>query len=560
MYLVYDVRGIQKYIFAVPKLKSIVGGSLLIDEFDSITARNLAEDLHLETVFTGGGRGLFQSNSEDELNKFTKKLVEQAHKIGLDLRIGKGPEEDGMPEAVDLYPFQPEIPEGAFPCALSGLWPVKSKDGIHGIIQKRQDKAKELNLANQSETKIKRILGDLNATFKEISESHGNATLVFFRNVTSESGDSKEELEEALASERALGNRKRWAVVCMDGNDMGLQIKKTLEQKSQQQAETTNWFRNFSKSLAECTEEAFQAALEYVVGQWLEKERDNLDSYCFQLNGQNYLVLPFRPLILGGDDVTILCHSSYAMAFVEKMSLEFEKISREKAKKISGLWPATNGKLTISGGVLFCKTSFPLAMAIEYADALLANAKSSFRTQKEEGEPTPAAVDWETVTETLVDSPAERRRREMFFKDPDLDGLEIHLTQKPYTLGKLNDQGDFVPGDLFDLYEKERAELDEKKAELDEKKNVPRSLRSSLLNALHQPWSLRAMFLASIGKRHKKLTEYLAENPDDSKTGSWWTNDDKEKIRKTRVIDAITLLDEGTRMTQNTVGKSKLGD
>ena len=494
-----------------------------------------------------------------------------------------------MPEAVDLYPFQPEITEGAFPCALSGLWPVKSKDGIHKIIQMRQDKAKKLNLADQPETKIKQVLGKIqdkfyeefreelkkrynfiSAQIKELekktdSESKQELeklkkrqtmlsnfldqekkfTLVFFRNVTPDSGDSKEELDEATASASALGNRNRWAVVCMDGNDMGLQIKKTLDQKGQQPPETTNWFRNFSKSLAECTEEAFKAALVNVVGQWFEKERDNLESYCFQLNGQNYLVLPFRPLILGGDDVTILCHGSYARAFVEQMSREFERISKEKAAKIPGLWPATNDKLTISGGVLFCKTSFPLAMAIEYADALLANAKGSFRTKKQEGEPTPAAVDWETVTETLVDSPTERRRREMMFHDPDLGGLEIHLTQKPYTLEELND-----------LNNNEMRKL---KDERTEEIKLPRSLRSNLLNALHQPWSLRAMFLASIGKRHKELTEYLEENPDDSQTGSWWTNDE-EGVRKTRVIDAITLLDEETRMTQNTVGKEKLGD
>lgn len=544
MYLAYDVRGIQRYIFAVPKLKSIVGGSLLIDEFDSFTAPKSAKDkqlgTNLEIIFTGGGRGLFQSNNEDELNKFTENLVEQAHKIGLDLRIGKGPEENGMPEAVDLYPFQPEITEGAFPCALSGLWPVEKKGATHEIIKKREDAADKLNLDRNSDSKIKKALWKLNEKFAWVSESLGKAvTLVFFRNVTPEANEEK---PEADASASALGNRNRWAVVCMDGNDMGLQIKKTLEQKDQQQPETTkNWFRNFSKSLAECTEEAFQAALECVVGQWLEKEKENLGSCCFQLNGQNYLVLPFRPLILGGDDVTILCHSSYAMAFVEQMSGEFERISKEKAEKTNGLWPATNGKLTISGGVLFCKTSFPLAMAIEYADALLANAKGSFRTQKQEGEPTPAAVDWETVTETLVDSPAERRRREMFFKDPDLGGLEIHLTQKPYTLKELND-----------LYLTEMCDLTDKI-------KLPRSLRSNLLNALHQPWSLRATFLASIGKRHKELTVYLAENPDDlNYSGRWWMNEGN--IRKTRVIDAITLLDEEIRMKQNTVGKEKLGD
>ena len=33
-YLCYDIKGIQQFIFSVPKLKYVVGASLLIDEFD----------------------------------------------------------------------------------------------------------------------------------------------------------------------------------------------------------------------------------------------------------------------------------------------------------------------------------------------------------------------------------------------------------------------------------------------------------------------------------------------------------------------------------------------
>ena len=35
-YVCYDLRAIQSYIFRVPKLKYIVGGSALVDRFDRV--------------------------------------------------------------------------------------------------------------------------------------------------------------------------------------------------------------------------------------------------------------------------------------------------------------------------------------------------------------------------------------------------------------------------------------------------------------------------------------------------------------------------------------------
>ncbi|MEA2061393.1 MAG: hypothetical protein U9P10_12985 [Thermodesulfobacteriota bacterium] len=42
IYLCYDVKGIQSYIFKIPKLKYIIGGSALIDQFDKETVKNLS--------------------------------------------------------------------------------------------------------------------------------------------------------------------------------------------------------------------------------------------------------------------------------------------------------------------------------------------------------------------------------------------------------------------------------------------------------------------------------------------------------------------------------------
>lgn len=535
MYLVYDVRGIQKYIFAVPKLKSIVGGSLIVEEFDHKETPQFANQYGWTRIFTGGGRGLFYSENGAKLAEFRKALIEKAHEHGLDLRLGEDESSEKMPEATDLYPFVPPMEPGKiFPCALSGLWPVRGKNEIHPLIKIRLEKGRRKTNQNRPETPIDDVLWELKfdeKIMKIATEKCGSDVFFdFFRNVTpKDEFDEPQEQAEAKTAAKALGNRNRWAVVCMDGNDMGRQISfmaERLKGADQRQRRET-WFQAFSSSLSNVTRWAFADALKATVLDWMKKNEADLKNYVCKETG--FLILPFRPLILGGDDVTILCHSGWAMEFVKQMAAAFESHSKEAAnakKSVLGqddLWPATGNRLTISAGVLFCKTSFPLSSALDYAENLLASAKSGFReTDLNKRAPSEPAVDWETITETLVDSPAERRHREMWFRDEEL-GEKIVLTDKPYTIEALKE---LETGLMVELAK------------------LPGSLRSSILPGLSQPWSLRTAFLASIGKRHFDLWRNLGEND-----GKWWLKNQ----HKTQVIDALTLLDEERRMEQETI-------
>ena len=63
MYLCYDIRGIQSFIFRIPKLKYIIGGSAVIDRFDRETIKNLMLPQGCERLFTGGGKGTFSCST-----------------------------------------------------------------------------------------------------------------------------------------------------------------------------------------------------------------------------------------------------------------------------------------------------------------------------------------------------------------------------------------------------------------------------------------------------------------------------------------------------------------
>ena len=172
-------------------------------------------------------------------------------------------------------------------------------------------------------------------------------------------------------------------------------------------------------------------------------------------------------------------------------------------------------------------------------------------------EPSVAAVDWETITETLVDSPAERRQREMWFRDgelvtpgnPEDKGKELRLTSKPYSMEDLKLLLDDSEGSMWNVLS-----------------GLPGSIRGNLLPGLRQPWSRRMAFLASLGKRHpelwNKLKDSLVDPPESRDETTWWfsSKDGEQTVRKTSVMDVLSLLDEMKRLTQNTIGGESRSD
>ena len=144
MYLSYDIRGIQRFIFAVPNLKCIIGASSQIADFD-VAAKDHFGDL---VVFAGGGNGILEVADEKVFEQARAHLIDKAHEIGADLRIGKGRSFSEAKVNDSLFPFVPNSLEG-LPCAMSGLLPVGPNEGwkkiderVHSIIGARRRAAK----------------------------------------------------------------------------------------------------------------------------------------------------------------------------------------------------------------------------------------------------------------------------------------------------------------------------------------------------------------------------------------------------------------------------------
>jgi hypothetical protein len=516
-YLSYDVRGIQSFIFAVPRLRYIVGGSAIVDRFDTETARAVARELAgVERIQSGGGKGVFRLARADQAKELTERLVGEGRSVGLDLRIRESKTFAGLWSAADrLHPYLPAGSElEGHPCPESGLYPVRDGSAAHPMMRRRIFSDGD-RLGKWFEDRL-RPESDWHPEIRSDVE--------FLRDV-----------EDGSKGHIALGRSNRWAVVCMDGNEIGKQFA-AIERGNLSPEAREAWVRSASEALAQATFEACRRGIVAVLRDWFagleESERR-------ELTQGGAWTLPVRPLILGGDDISILCDARHAATFVQTAIRAFEDTSRRLATDHGGgLWPASGDSLSMSAGVLYAPIGLPLASAIPYAETLLENAKRRGKSGARRADQPPlACIDWENVTEGVLDSPDVRRLRRLCFIDGDEEttATEIRLTERPYTLGDFEALTDLSR----ELFSEGRHAL-------------PRSLAHKLVTGLRAGRHEREMLYARLGKRWSHWTQRLDE--ESSQPDSLWrkNRDGQVVLKSTRLVDAFLLAEEGRRTSKET--------
>lgn len=122
-----------------------------------------------------------------------------------------------------------------------------------------------------------------------------------------------------------------------------------------------------------------------------------IDEHCPE-TGQ----APLIPLMLGGDDLLLVCRAEIALPFVVTLCSELAALQRE----------GTQGfELTLGVGVVVAKHTIPIHRLHEVAERLASSAKRRFRGLKDAGK-SRSVVDWAVYTTAWVDDPEEVRRRD----------------------------------------------------------------------------------------------------------------------------------------------------
>lgn len=171
------------------------------------------------------------------------------------------------------------------------------------------------------------------------------------------------------------------ALIHVDGNGLGIllrNLKDVLQDKSVEEYCST--FRVFSDVLNEATVDAARIATREVYEQVLQEQaiNENAGHKGNEEGERQAITLPMRPIVLGGDDITLFCRADLALGYAQTFCREFKAVSEKKLQDIHRTYLKQQGflpYLTASGGVLFHKHNHPFTQANHLVEKLCKAAK-----------------------------------------------------------------------------------------------------------------------------------------------------------------------------------------
>jgi len=323
------VQGIQDFIFQTNKLQEIVGASELVEQvcttaFDEFAVNNG------ESIVRAAGNIKFIFEKKDDCAKavreFPKKVMTMAP--GITISQAVVPLENDFEKAIDkletLLKNQRNKPSASITSGLIGMKRANST-GLPVV---------EINN------------GYLDAPTKAKLEKYEIKKL---------SIKSFGEISKRLAYDISdITDKNDWiAVIHADGNGLGRVVQAIGKKK--------DIFKEFSQKLDDATMNAAHKAYQAVKDKFADKQ-----------------VVPIRPIVLSGDDMTVIIRGDLAIDYANAFITAFEEKTKTALGKIlrdEKVFALNKDYLTACAGIAFIKSSYPFYYGYQLAEDLCSQAK-----------------------------------------------------------------------------------------------------------------------------------------------------------------------------------------
>ena len=366
-----SIQGIQGFIFETNKLKEIVGASNLIEKFTSEKFMNdfLKENAVPACGYTilrnagGNIRISFEAKQKNVLKVFVKEfpkyIMQQAYGITISQAVKEYKEGEYL-SATQSLEILLKSTRNRVPLPLDAKFALmkqaprtgkphyKNKKQWDGILKK--DKIEYYDKASWQK-------------FEESEPAQKN--LILNKMGIDEKDYSKFPLELSQIS----NTKNKIAVIHADGNKMGLLLQKMAEKlKGKKDKEIQDEFKKFSTDIEEATRKAIGDAFKEVSDKYFELSKYNTTNHQ----------IPFRPIVIGGDDVTVICHADIAIDFIRLYMDKFQENTKTNLSSIVNAYGLDEFKegLTVCAGIAYCNEKFPFHYAVSLAEVLCGRAKN----------------------------------------------------------------------------------------------------------------------------------------------------------------------------------------
>ena len=360
-----SVQGIQGFIFQTNSLKDIVGGSELVEKV--CTSLFTSQFLQGATEIIGAAGNIKcvyddPRECQKTVLEFPKTVMEEAPGITISQAVVKVTEEEFKNH------FSKCMDELEKKLKIQRNKPSKSMTvGYMGVERSRTTGLPATQIEQQE------FLDEGTYQKRKLSMG-GKATISLTEKSLGINDLSPKNI--ALNIENLTGKNDWIAIIHADGNGLGQVVAKF--------SSSLDKLKDFSNKLNDATLQAAHAAFKKV--------------YTAKDYIQKSTVFPFRPVVLGGDDMTMICKASLAIEYTKIYLQEFEEATKQKLG-------AENG-LTACAGIAFVKSSYPFHYGYDLAETLCSQAKKVSKSpliQKDSPNP-PSSLMFYKVQGSFIES------------------------------------------------------------------------------------------------------------------------------------------------------------
>lgn len=224
------------------------------------------------------------------------------------------------------------------------------------------------------------------------------------------------------------------AVIHADGNDLGSTLMRIREHLQKHPDQTAEVYRSLSRTIERITVGAVREATATILLPDFEKRTRNSKTAAA-------VKMAARPIVLGGDDLTIIVRADLALAFTAAFLTAFEQQSRSLLAELRQKVPTIPEQLTACAGVALIKKSYPFSAAYRLAETLCsftkkeAKADRDSRSSKDALLPVPSSFAWHRITTALSDRYEEVQRTELTGRGL-YDNQPVRFWYGPYGVGE----------------------------------------------------------------------------------------------------------------------------
>ncbi|PXX16634.1 Cas10/Cmr2 second palm domain-containing protein [Hoylesella shahii] len=380
-----SVQGIQSFIFQTNQLNDISGASELVEnictkKFKETVGNGFNEKSNAVIMAAGNVKYVFDTREQCQhvVRNFPRMVQECAPGITFSQAVVKFDDEKHFEKAVEELEkklktqrnlHQTPLEVGMLGCKRApktGMPVVKIWNG------------EELDAATYAKRVARKDCGNRLYIKSMVGETN--------------MGENDFKFKEEL-NIKDLTEKNDWiAIVHIDGNGLGTVVQKLGKEREK--------FREFSYQLDQATTKAANKAFETIKAQ----ENFSLDK------------LPFSPVVLGGDDLTVIIRGDLAMPYAQKFITEFERETSQGEMK-SLLSKANMNKLTACGGIAYIKASFPFYYGYKLAEELCLAAKTDAKAKDKLN--VPSCLMFHKMQDSFVLSYKDIKERELELKPKD---------------------------------------------------------------------------------------------------------------------------------------------